>query len=82
MPMPTPKPSEDKTEFISRCMSNDTMLAEFPDAKDRRAVCETQWKNEPPCGRGFEGECELVNGRCQTYAKNQHHWCTNQPSYF
>jgi hypothetical protein len=45
MPIPTPKPNEVKNEFIARCMSDETMLKEFPEAAQRLAVCQTQIKN-------------------------------------
>lgn len=44
MPLPTPKKDEEESNFISRCMSNDTMKDEFPDQKKRNAVCYRQWK--------------------------------------
>ena len=44
MPIPQPKQNEDNNEFIARCMSNETMLNEFPDAAQRLAVCQTQLK--------------------------------------
>jgi signal peptide peptidase SppA len=45
MPLPTPtkKEKNDKPAFIDRCMGNSTMNRDFPDAKQRRAVCESQW---------------------------------------
>ena len=38
MPMPK-KENEDKGEFMSRCMSDSTMNKEYPDGKQRLAVC-------------------------------------------
>ncbi|MFW5895485.1 MAG: hypothetical protein ACOCT9_01955 [archaeon] len=48
MPLPEPKNREEKQEFISRCMSNDTMKREFNNKDQRLAVCYKQWekKNE------------------------------------
>ena len=48
MPLPEPKPQEEKEEFISRCMSDDIMNKEFPKKDQRAAVCYKQWnkKNE------------------------------------
>jgi signal peptide peptidase SppA len=43
MPLPKPKPNETEDDFISRCMGNDVMNKEFPDADQRRAVCQSQW---------------------------------------
>jgi hypothetical protein len=39
MPIPEKKPNEDKQNFVQRCMSNDTMKKEYPDSKQRVAVC-------------------------------------------
>lgn len=44
MPIPQPKTNEDKNEFIARCMSDENMLNEFPEAAQRLAVCQTQLK--------------------------------------
>lgn len=44
MPIPTPKQNEDKNAFIARCMSDEKMLNEFPEAAQRLAVCQTQLK--------------------------------------
>lgn len=41
-----PKPSgETEDEFISRCMGDSTMNKEFPDEKQRAAVCYSQWRD-------------------------------------
>lgn len=42
MPIPTPQQNEDKNEFIARCMSDNTMMNEFPEAAQRLAVCQNQ----------------------------------------
>ena len=44
MPLPTPSKGEDKNKFISRCMGNENMKKEFPDQKQRNAVCFSQWR--------------------------------------
>jgi len=43
MPLPRPKKSESKDDFIERCMGNETMNKEYPDSDQRYAVCLTQW---------------------------------------
>lgn len=43
MPLPTPNTNESKDDFISRCMGDDTTTGDFPEADQRRAVCESQW---------------------------------------
>ena len=42
MPLPKRKKGETHPQFIERCMSNRTMVKEFPDTAQRRAVCEDQ----------------------------------------
>lgn len=44
MPLITPNKGEEQDSFISRCMSNDAMKKEFPDNKQRNAVCFSQFK--------------------------------------
>jgi len=46
MPIPTPQKDETKQEFIERCMSNDTMVKEYPNKGQRYAICLTQWRNK------------------------------------
>lgn len=41
MPLPTPSKDEEHDAFISRCMSE--ISEEFPEDKQRAAVCNTQW---------------------------------------
>lgn len=42
MPLPQRKPGESHGEFIERCMGDPVMVEEFPDAAQRRAVCQRQ----------------------------------------
>jgi len=44
MPIPQPRTGETQDSFISRCVSDDTMKKEYPDIKQRLAVCFTNWK--------------------------------------
>lgn len=44
MPIPKPKDGETQDEFMKRCMSDETMISEFPDEKQRYAVCMTQFE--------------------------------------
>lgn len=43
MPIPKPKKDEKKQDFIDRCMSDETMLKEYPDEKQRAAICYQSW---------------------------------------
>lgn len=39
MPIPKPEKNEDDRKFVSRCMGNETMKKEYPDQKQRVAIC-------------------------------------------
>lgn len=44
MPLPEPKATEKTPAFVSRCMADPTMTKEYPDEKQRAAVCYSQAK--------------------------------------
>jgi hypothetical protein len=44
MPIPDLKPNEDKQKFVARCMGSETMKKEYPDNKQRIAICLSQSK--------------------------------------
>lgn len=46
MPIPKPKKKESHDEFMSRCMADDLMNGEYPDEKQRYAICQAQWDKE------------------------------------
>jgi len=43
MPIPTPAKGEEEKIFISRCMSNSTMVVEY-EQKVRAGICYGQWR--------------------------------------
>jgi len=47
MPIPQRKENEDNKKFVSRCMGNKTMKKDYPDTKQRVAIClgQTRTKN-------------------------------------
>tara|TARA_R110001583_G_scaffold8965_17_gene42375 strand:+ start:4234 stop:4383 length:150 start_codon:yes stop_codon:yes gene_type:complete len=47
MPIPTPKGDEKKSKFMSRCVADPVMRKEFPDIKQRIAVCLSKEKDKP-----------------------------------
>jgi HK97 family phage prohead protease len=44
--MPSPGPTESEDEFISRCMSDEEAMADFPDEDQRYAVCISKWEGK------------------------------------
>lgn len=41
--MPTPTGTENKEDFLQRCMGDSEMLSEFEDNTQRYAVCVSKW---------------------------------------
>jgi len=46
MPIPVPNLKETRPEFTNRCMSNESMMDEYPETSQRLAVCYTSWTSE------------------------------------
>jgi len=46
MPIPTPTPNEEKSDFIARCMSDEKMISEYPEGKQRLAICQTSFTSK------------------------------------
>jgi hypothetical protein len=42
MPIPDKRKNEDKQNFVARCMGDETMKKEYPDNKQRIAICLSQ----------------------------------------
>lgn len=45
MPIPEPKSGEEKNDFISRCMGDDTMVDEY-EQEQRAAICYSKWREK------------------------------------
>ena len=46
MPLPNPRKNEKEKEFISRCISDSIMSNEYPNLKQRTAICYNQWREK------------------------------------
>lgn len=44
MPLPKKHKNESEQEFVSRCVSDEMMVKDFKDQKQRLAVCYSQYK--------------------------------------
>lgn len=53
MPLPIPNADESRDDFISRCMSNDTVQEDFDDNDQRMAVCNRQWEEHKMYDLGY-----------------------------
>ena len=45
MPLPSPQNKQSRKDFVTQCMASDVMAKEFPESKQRYAVCLSQWEN-------------------------------------
>ena len=63
MPIPSPNAKEEKNDFISRCMSNGVMQKEFPDSKQRVAVCHTSWRKKHKAKKAMRPPFGSVAGK-------------------
>lgn len=46
MPLPTPREGQSQDEFIGSCMSSKVMKKEFPESKQRVAICYSQFRKK------------------------------------
>jgi hypothetical protein len=46
MPLPSPNKGEKAEDFHSRCMGDETIKKDFPDMKQRNAVCFNLFKDK------------------------------------
>lgn len=46
MPIPQPRTTEEKKEYISRCMGNKVMRKEYPKQETRAGVCYKTWRTK------------------------------------
>jgi hypothetical protein len=46
MPLPSPRQGQTQDEFMQTCMSNENMKKEFPQNKQRVAVCMQKWRDK------------------------------------
>lgn len=44
MPLPSPQNNQNKQSFVSSCMDDEEMKKEFPNQKQRAAVCYSKYK--------------------------------------
>lgn len=69
MPLPKPKNKEKKSDFVSRCIGDNQTNKDFPDQKQRIAVCYSQWekaKKEADVVAEYENE-EFLYSAQKTY---------------
>lgn len=70
MPLPKPKNKEKKSEFVSRCIGDTQTGKDFPDQKQRIAVCYSLWDQEKAKAEvvAGEGDNEFLYSAQKTYS--------------
>jgi regulator of replication initiation timing len=48
MPLPTPDKNESESDFITRCLADETVKNDFAGENQRLAVCYAQWRRDKP----------------------------------
>ena len=56
MPLPTPKKNQEENDFIASCMGSETMNKEYPNQKQRAAICYSQYKRKKKKSEGSMDE--------------------------
>jgi hypothetical protein len=56
MPLPKPTKNQKQSEFVSKCMGDAMMNKDFPDQKQRAAVCYSQFKRKSNASESLEWE--------------------------
>jgi hypothetical protein len=51
-----PEKSEEQKKFVSRCVGDSSMVEEFPDQKQRIAVCYSQFKRKAKASESLDWE--------------------------
>lgn len=46
MPLPKPKPGENRNDFIGRCVTDAVMQREFPQQDQRLVICYLQFRGK------------------------------------
>jgi hypothetical protein len=52
MPLPTPKKNQEEDSFIASCMGSETMNKEYPNQKQRAAICYSQYNRKKKKNEG------------------------------
>jgi HK97 family phage prohead protease len=61
MPLPKPRKNENHEDFMDRCMSNEIMNTEFPDEKQRYAVCQVNWEHKERSDQSVEEMRKVIS---------------------
>lgn len=73
MPIPSPSKDEKQSVFMSRCMGNETVKKEFPDQKQRTAICFSKFRKKSKSSHTqfTEGEVDALNSLMQNSSKEK-----------
>lgn len=72
MPLPSPRGDESQDDFISRCMSDETAMNDFPDQEQRSAVCFDQWREAKNNSEMFTFRASLGQLRTEQFQGREH----------
>ena len=61
MPLPRPDSNQQRKDFVNECMDDTAMLNEFPNNKQRAAVCYSQYERATKSKASTWGEYMMEN---------------------
>jgi len=56
MPLPKPSKNQKQSDFVSKCMGDPSIIKEFPDQKQRAAICYSQFKRKVKASESLDWE--------------------------
>jgi len=68
MPLPEKRKGESKNDFLGRCMGNPTTNKDFPDNKQRYAVCNNIWSKKK---KGSSSNTVKIGGEEYIFAEEE-----------
>ena len=72
MPIPKPTSKENQNDFVQRCMGTEIMKTDFPEDKQRLAVCISTYQNErKKTTNSLETQSDKVSKNVETTLKNK-----------
>jgi hypothetical protein len=81
MPIPNIKRDENKDNFVSRCMSNETMKSEYPNEKQRLAICIQRATADSTCVESADFQMQIENYGYEEELNEDNFYVPSQAEY-
>lgn len=81
MPLPKKNKDENKDKFVSRCMGNETMKKEYPNEKQRVAICISQATADCGCVEAADFKLQMENYGYEEEITEENFYIPTQAEY-